>query len=265
MAENRLSGPEEADSSVESGMSLSPPNSPSSTDTAPDLSSVGRCIRYLRERWGMTQRELGRLSGVHHDTIMRIEQGDQPFSSTLAKIGKVFRVDPMVMVRRVHKEHFAVCDLDMGKVVIAPNPKNTRVLPDYSQEALQDDAERQRIGHLKLVSRFERCLGTYLLDSTMTPTLLELYEEGPIGKHFGEELVYAVRGNARIRLGDESFVVTEGGSASFWPEIEHSYAPADPVGPKDLPPLLLCVIIDTRPGHSPRSKHPSSDTEPPEQ
>ena len=39
---------------------------------------IGECIRFWREKRGLTLQELDRISGVHWNSIARIERGEKP-------------------------------------------------------------------------------------------------------------------------------------------------------------------------------------------
>ena len=77
----------------------------------------------------------------------------------------------------------------------------------------------------------------------LLPTVLELYGPSEKRSHSGEEMVYVLKGTARITVGTESFDLTEGESATFWSAEEHLYAPAE--GAK-LPVRVLSIRIDDR-------------------
>ena len=57
----------------------------------------GLLLREVRRRRALTIRELGERSGVHRDTIHRIELGEtDPRPSTIRKLAEALNVDPDV-------------------------------------------------------------------------------------------------------------------------------------------------------------------------
>ena len=75
------------------------------------------------------------------------------------------------------------------------------------------------------------------------PTLVELNGECPGQAVMGEEMVYVLEGIARITVGDQTFDLEEGESATFWSSEQHVYAPAPN---SKLPVRLLSVSVHHR-------------------
>ena len=55
-------------------------------------------IQELRRRWVMSISDLSEVSGVHRNTIHRIEQGKPAFTSTIRKLAKALEVEPADLV-----------------------------------------------------------------------------------------------------------------------------------------------------------------------
>lgn len=86
-------------------------------------------------------------------------------------------------------------------------------------------------------------LSSRLESGRLLPTVIELYQESELRSHSGEEFVYVLNGQARIRVGSETHDLSEGESITFWSAEEHSYAP---VPGSKLPARVLSVRIDDR-------------------
>ncbi len=125
-------------------------------------------------------------------------------------------------------------------IVLKPNPRCTRKLPNYPQELLRDPAERARIGSLGFASAFHWQSEMGLIGSSMRGVILEIYSETEANQHDGEELVFAIKGRVRVTVNGESFVVDPYRYATFWSGEPHVYAPAT----DDVPVLIFSVRID---------------------
>jgi transcriptional regulator with XRE-family HTH domain len=57
------------------------------------MSKLGEKLRILRQRQGLTSRQLGEILGVSHGHILRIEKGEKrPSVDLVAKIAQFFNV-----------------------------------------------------------------------------------------------------------------------------------------------------------------------------
>jgi DNA-binding XRE family transcriptional regulator len=65
-----------------------------------DMLSHTMRIKELRERRGLTQMELAKLSGVSRATIARYEAGENrhPHPATVKRLAKVFKVRPLELM-----------------------------------------------------------------------------------------------------------------------------------------------------------------------
>jgi transcriptional regulator with XRE-family HTH domain len=63
--------------------------------------------------------------------------------------------------------------------------------------------------------------------------------------HPAEELVFCLRGTAKLTVAGREYLLNEGDAATFWSSERHSYAPATDDDEK-LPVLLLIVWLDSR-------------------
>ncbi len=56
------------------------------------MKKFGKKLRILRQRQGLTTRQLGEMLGVHNSHITRIEQGLKPSTDLIIKISHIFAV-----------------------------------------------------------------------------------------------------------------------------------------------------------------------------
>ncbi|HVT14083.1 MAG TPA: helix-turn-helix domain-containing protein [Fimbriimonadaceae bacterium] len=215
-------------------------------DVAVDWASLANKLRTARMQHGLTHRELAKLSGVNRGTLMRMEQGHPCYMSTLEKVASALYLtaDALAHPALALTGPFSIQAKSKELIRYRPSAKFGHRLPEYSQDQLRDSAERTRIGGLGLVSCFEWVPDIALPGGKLRATLLELHGETPAAHHNGEELVHAVRGSSQVRLGHDTIVIHEGETATFWPDVTHSYMPAEPVAPGQRPPLLLSVRLD---------------------
>jgi transcriptional regulator with XRE-family HTH domain len=61
-------------------------------------------LQELRRRRVMSISDLSEASGVHRNTIYRIEQGKPAFTSTIRKLAKALEVEPADLVGLEHLE-----------------------------------------------------------------------------------------------------------------------------------------------------------------
>lgn len=215
-------------------------------DVAIDWASLAVKLRTARAQRGLTHRELAELSGVNRGTLMRMEQGFPCYMSTLEKVASALYLtaDALAHPALILTGPFSVQAKSEELIRYRPSAKPGRRPPAYSQDRLKDGDERARIGGLGLVSCFEWVPDISLEGGKLRATLLELHGETPAAHHDGEELVHAIRGSSQVRLGHDLITVHEGETATFWPDVTHSYLPAEPIAPGQTPPLLLSVRLD---------------------
>lgn len=211
-----------------------------------DWSSLATKLRTARMQHGYSHRELAERAGVDRGTLLRIEHGKPCYLSTIEKVAAALYLtaDALAHPASFPPGSFSVQEKEKELIRYRPSPKSGRQPPKYPQDRIRDRTERSRIGRLGLVSCFEWVPDISLEGGRLRATVLELYGETPAGIHDGEELVHAVKGDSQVKLGAETILVREGETATFWPDIPHTYAPAAPLGPGDSPPVLLSVRLD---------------------
>jgi transcriptional regulator with XRE-family HTH domain len=209
-----------------------------------DWKSVGVLIKSLRTQRKLPHRELAARAAIDPGTLLRIEAGKPSRLSTIQKIEEAMNLSPGLLT---HSSPLALGPFFLQEpsrelIMIRPNPNYKKAIPDYSQEMLQNPAERRRIGKLGIVSGFQWEPEIGLKGATMRGTLMEIYDETIASNHQGEEFVFGVQGSTVIKIANQEIIVHPNQIASFWPFELHSYAPHPSTTP---PSLLLSVRIDT--------------------
>ena len=152
---------------------------------AADL-DVGARLRAVRERAGLSQRELAKRAGVTHSTISLIEQ--EAHAPSLASLHRILSAIPISIA-----DFFA--------------------LPTSQQNVLFNDAD-----DLAVVTRGEadlRVLAAERRDKSLQ-MFIERYQPGagtgdePIA-HEGETAAVVLRGTIEVRVGDTTRVLRRGG------------------------------------------------------
>jgi len=63
------------------------------------MKRFGEKLRILREKHGMSQRQLAKEVGVYHSYITRIEKGTKPSIAIILKISEIFKVTTDVLMK----------------------------------------------------------------------------------------------------------------------------------------------------------------------
>jgi|GEM_PF-6835777 len=230
------------------------------SEIAIDWSSLATKLRTARMQHGFSLNELAKRSGVNRCTLLRMEHGKPCYFSTIEKVASALflTADALAHPASFPSGLYYAQEKEKELIRCRPTSKASRRLPTYSQDRLKSFAERARIGGLGLVSCFEWVPDISLPGGKLRATLLELHGETAAAAHDGEELVHAIRGGSKVKIGSETILLQEGETATFWPDVIHSYLPAKPLAPGELPPLLFSVRLDGpyRHGQRPsRQKH----------
>jgi transcriptional regulator with XRE-family HTH domain len=201
---------------------------------------IGARLRRARQRMGISIRDLAKDASVSKNSIVRLEQGGAPHALTVLKICAALGI---------HVASLAKPSSSESQIVAIHRHEDDRWydLTDFgagplAEHPLDETERRERVQNgvkvplLILTSRLET--------GRLLPTIIELYQESEKRSHAGEEMVYVLKGDARISVGSESFVLKEGECATFWSAEEHYYAPAEGA---ELPVRVLSVRIDDKP------------------
>jgi transcriptional regulator with XRE-family HTH domain len=201
---------------------------------------VGARLRRARLRMGLSIRDLAARANVSKNSVVRLEGGGMPQAITIVKLCAAMGVHvasiakPTVDEAQIAAIHRRADDRWYDLTDFGAGPLAERPLSESERRALV--GKGARVPLLILTSRLET--------GRLLPTVIELYEESEKRSHSGEEMVYVLKGKARISVGPEVFDLEEGESATFWSAEEHSYAPAEGA---ELPVRVLSVRIDDRP------------------
>jgi len=160
-----------------------------------ELLEVGNRMRQLRERQGLSLKELSRLSGVEEDTLSRIESGDlQPQLGTVLKLAKSLEGDLGSLISGEGEKPYAITRKSERKQVVRSGSPES----EQTQYAYKSLAPEVRGRH-------------------MEPLLVRLQpnpEEEP-SVHQGEEFIFVLEGNVLLQMGQERFELEPGDSAYY--------------------------------------------------
>lgn len=209
-----------------------------------DWERIGRRIRQRRLQLGLSTQEVADKSGIGRATVVRVEAGKPCRPATLQRLRHVLTLFTDFLLRDDPPFDFCIQDRPEERQWMVSRGKATyqRHGPISNPIHENDPQERLRLGLLGFQPFFTCTLNSSLADGIMNQGLMELYDESWVDSHAGEEFIYCLRGRARIKVRDQTFLLDEGGALVFRASDPHQYAPAEPVGPENSPPLLLIVV-----------------------
>ncbi|WP_394794459.1 helix-turn-helix domain-containing protein [Armatimonas sp.] len=185
-----------------------------------DPQTLGARIQRIRQRQNFSVRDLADKAGVNKNTILRLEKGLTPSYSTLNRVCEALGVH--------------VAQLTQPE----PDEDQTIALHARAQEGREPLAADESV----LLSSL-RCR---LPGGRVNAAIMELYGESESTTHPGEELVFCLRGSAKVAVAGRTYELGEGDAATFWSAERHSYGPADDAAEEQLPVILLMVWVDSR-------------------
>ncbi len=104
---------------------------------------VGDVVRKLRQAHQWTQKELARRAGVHHNTIVRLEDGDEGVQGrTLKQVADALGVTPKELWTLVPSEPLTLRETQPADASAAPDGPPFR----RSDGSLSPDTRRQDVG-----------------------------------------------------------------------------------------------------------------------
>lgn len=183
------------------------------------LDVVGQRLRRARLKQGLSIRELAAKAEVSKTSIVRLEQGQPTFASTVVRVCKSLglhlagladprQIDEFAVVHRAEDDRW----FDMTEFGAGPLGGADRPL-----------AASERVGKAAVALLYLR---NRLEGGMMLPALLEIYERSETRSHPGEEMVYVLEGTVRVYVGDQVFDLASGECVTFWSAEEHAYEPA---------------------------------------
>lgn len=115
------------------------------------MTILGENIKKLRERAGMTIKELSDKSGVGQSTISEIETGKakNPRSETLTKIAKVLNTSVDQLTDMEVEYEYAITDVEEAMALILDQPEL-----HLHGEVLTDEARLQLANSIKMALKF---------------------------------------------------------------------------------------------------------------
>jgi transcriptional regulator with XRE-family HTH domain len=206
-----------------------------------DFTTIGQRIRLRRKALGLSTRELAERAGVARYTVVRLERGCACNLATLQKIRKPLRLFTDQMTRPLPKgTPFVVHRTAKTKWTISVSKlEYQRPLNDDDPIHVNDEAERKRLGDLGFQPFYTAILDSEIPGGMMMPAIMELHQPSWIDRHYGEELVYCLRGRVRITVDDEPCDLEPGDSMSFDASLPHRY---ELLGKQEEAAQILCVV-----------------------
>ena len=185
----------------------------------PDPATLGARMQRIRQRQNLSVRELADKADVNKNTILRLEKGLTPSYATLNRVCEALGIH--------------IAQLTQPE----PDEDETISLHFRASEGRVPLAADERV----LLS----ALSCRLPGGKLNAAVLELFDESEPVHHPGEELVFCLRGTAKITVASREYALNEGDAATFWSSERHSYAPSTD-DDENLPVLLLIVWLDAR-------------------
>lgn len=182
--------------------------------------SIGREVRYLREKLGLNTLELANLSGVSVGMISKIENGKiSPSLSTLQALGDPLDI-PVTSFFRKYEEKRDISMVGNGEGLI------------IERRGSREGHQYRLLGH---------CVGENI---SVEPYLIELTKVSdvfPCFQHKGTEFNYVLSGDMIYRHGKNLYRMGPGDSLFFDAEAPH--------GPEEivnLPVRMISVIVHSQ-------------------
>ncbi|RYG18321.1 XRE family transcriptional regulator [bacterium] len=196
-------------------------------------------VRSGRLARGISQLQLAEQAGVHRTVVARAETDGNCRPSSLRKIALALGVT-LTWIRRpfLSPKPWRLDKAD-DTLWVASNPSFVRRRGLTSREALQNAAERDRLGSLGLANAFVRVLNNDLPGGRLHALIVESYrrEQDPIAFP-GQMLLYVIRGHIRLTVGEDVLDMDPGDTVSFWADQPNLYEPVDG------PATVLEIFID---------------------
>lgn len=193
---------------------------------------LGQRIRRRRIVKGISIRDLADRANVSKTSVVRLESGMPCHGTTIAKVcaGIGLHLDRFL---DPGEEEFASVhrhkdDQWYDLIKFADGPIERANDPEYRKKIAA-----KGVAPLLL---FKNALSNGQIFSAV----VELHRESPARSHPGEEWVYVLTGSAVIRVGQQTYTVSEGECMNFWSAEEHTYAPAPGY---ELPVRILSVTV----------------------
>jgi transcriptional regulator with XRE-family HTH domain len=206
--------------------------------------TLGNRIQRVRQRLGLSVRDLADRAGVNKDTVVKLERGQTPSYRTLVRVCDALEISVVQLLRpEAEAGEEAVVSLHLRQSEQRVPRPLVELDPD-SPETVRYREARQR----ELIAADEKVLLSWLScrlpGGKLNAWILELRGETDTSTHPGEEFLFCLRGTARLTVAGRIYTLREGDAATFWCAEPHTYAPSEEaMAAGDLPVLLLSVWI----------------------
>jgi transcriptional regulator with XRE-family HTH domain len=202
----------------------------------------------------MSVRDLADAAGVNKNTVLRLEKGLTPSYATLARVCEALGVHVAQLTQPEPDEENTIALHDREQAVrrlypsgLAARGADTAGIADGAVVLFQDGAGMPSFAADEKV--LLSILACRLPGGRLNAAVLELFGESEPVTHPGEELVFCLKGTARLTVAGRSYRLREGDAATFWCSERHSYGPMpedEDEADDSLPVRILSVWIDTR-------------------
>ena len=159
-------------------------------------------VRRLRLNKEISIEQLAKDAGVDKNTIVRIEKGEgRPNLNTLVNICRALEVsvDNLIDMKTIEGEDYYIHRRG-GK-----------------KSETKDSEPGLRVGDLRAKLPY----------GLMNTVVLEIFGEGKMRSHRGEELLFCLKGQVGIKIGSTPVVLNKGDSVIFFGREPHQYFNAD--------------------------------------
>ncbi len=234
--------------------SAAAPGIPLTAPATPSPVTLGARIQRVRLRREMSVRDLADAAGVNKNTVLRLEKGLTPSYATLARVCEALGVHVAQLTQPEPDEAHTIALHDHEQAVrrgylsgLMPRGAETGTGGEGAVVLFQDGAGMPSFAADEKV--LLSVLTCRLPGGRLNAAVLELFGESESVTHPGEELVFCLKGTARLTVAGRSYRLREGDAATFWCSERHSYGPMpedDDETDESLPVRMLSVWIDTR-------------------
>lgn len=222
-----------------------------------DPALLAENVRRRREEQGWSMSRLFRETGVSMSTLRRIERGEGCTLTVERKLAAALRTAEGRLWQRYEWQktfprplaearwHFMVWE-ECQRYLRRQGLDEAHDSFPYDPDSIQDEAERLRLGHNGLATAFFRLTSAVFKTGSTVSSVLELYGSLPGSLEDGTyAYFYGLRGGVRVHSGETAIELREGDVLTMEYESPSSLEPLKPVGPNDLPPLLIFVDCDS--------------------
>jgi transcriptional regulator with XRE-family HTH domain len=197
---------------------------------------VGARVRRIRERQGLSLRELAERAEISKNTLLRLEQGMVPRLSTLRQVARALRVKPRLL-----------CTLDLVESPVISILKNEDLrwfdMDNYRgaqyplADRVLDESERRQFA-MDGATPFSNLTNSTEVEF-FHPNLIELYKATPRRSHPGMEFCFVLSGTIRIVFENEVRMLEAGESINFHATEVHHYEVVGEV----IPARVLSIVV----------------------